>query len=178
MDAIISATTKNRLRDLEWAEFQTLVNSLDKQVEEIRAELPPKPKDKRQTTMRLRQQIYELSQLPPSDEVTGMLDSAQEELIPTAAHEMFKNLQHRMVLVKKELSEGQEEQREKKRQQREEAIESRRAARLGKMLRQEVTHLHEAELPMISTGFEDGVQVGTCRTHWSSPSQLLVVRLV
>ncbi|KAF4680461.1 hypothetical protein FOZ63_023699, partial [Perkinsus olseni] len=158
MDAIIDATTKNKLRELEWPDFQALVNSLDQQMEDIRADLPPKPKDKRQTTLRLRQQIFELSQLSPSEEVTGMLESAQAELIPTAAHEMFRNLQHRMTLVKKELSEGQEQQREKRKQQREEAIESRRATRLGKMLREEVTDLHELELPMISTGFEDGVQ--------------------
>ncbi|KAF4707808.1 hypothetical protein FOZ62_001500, partial [Perkinsus olseni] len=158
MDAIIDVTTKNKLRELEWPDFQALVNSLDQQMEDIRADLPPKPKDKRQTTLRLRQQIFELSQLSPSEEVTGMLESAQAELIPTAAHEMFRNLQHRMTLVKKELSEGQEQQREKRKQQREEAIESRRATRLGKMLRQEVTDLHELELPMISTGFEDGVQ--------------------
>ncbi|KAF4659751.1 hypothetical protein FOZ61_004519 [Perkinsus olseni] len=158
MDAMIDATTKNKLRELEWPDFQALVSPLDQQVEDIRADLPPKPKDKRQTTLRLRQQIFELSQLSPSEEVTGMLESAQAELIPTAAHEMFRNLQHRMTLVKKELSEGQEQQREKRKQQREEAIESRRATRLGKMLREEVTDLQELELPMISTGFEDGVQ--------------------
>ncbi|KAF4676279.1 hypothetical protein FOL47_006435 [Perkinsus chesapeaki] len=158
MDALFTATSRQRLAQIEWAEFQSLANSLDQQLEDIRAELPPRPRDKRQTTQRLQQQIYELTQLSPSEEVNGMLESAQSELVPTAAHEMFRNLQHRVALVKKEFGERQKEESDKKKQQREVAIESRRAARLGKMLRREVKDLFEAELPMISTGFEDGVQ--------------------